>query len=618
MVISKPSVQQNAVILLLLFVALGLRLLYLDQIEHNVDEAYPIAQALMTIERGEWPLLGQGTSVLFANPPLAGYLYVPLLLVFRSPLIVYLAVIALNSLGVVLSFYAIRTLFGDVAGFIGALLLAVNPWLIEYGRATWVQGLLPFYLPALAALLWPLLLGEAKHAGRRWIGACLMFTLAAGSYLLAYALIVPVALWFIVYRRQMAAIPRRALIIGLLIVIVPTLVYVGALVSSRATQDRLNTFVGGTFHVTWEAWDHAGRLLSGRDYPAARGVDAPIQDAPLRQTLTDAAHIAILIALAAGALLPGNPARRWIPIIGFCAPVALMTVTPQIVHPFYQLIGLPSGAALVGRGVNMLPARRLVWVAAALFALLMGINSARFSEETAALPGAHGLTALPLGDGLRLGSAIREALPAHGAVYAPVDEWILMSFTGRSFDSFWHELDPARLAILPAAGGVYVHMDDQPSPFVGTQTAAQIDLADGTAIIVETAAPDTPLPQDLTPINAVGTLEDRPAAALIGYSVSETDDQVVLLLAWEVLETGGHTAARLFSPFAHVFNESGERVAIADGAAVPGYLWRSGDRHLHRLSFPRPTGSYTISVGQYDAGAAINLLFDGSPLVGLE
>jgi hypothetical protein len=612
--------------LLLFALALGLRLLYLDQIEHNVDEAYPIAQALLTIERGELPLLGQGTSVLFANPPLAGYLYVPLLAVVRSPLIVYLAVIALNSLGVVLSFYAIRVLFGTAAGLIGALLLAVNPWLIEYGRAAWVQGLLPFYLLALAALLWPLLLGNTKHAGWRWIGACLMFMLAAGSYLLAYALLVPIALWLVVYRRQMAAIPRHALVISALIVIVPTLLYIGALINSRATQDRLNTFVGGQFHVTAEAWDHAGRLLSGRDYPAARGVDAPVQDGPLRQTLTDATHILLVIALIAGVLLPGN--HRWIPIIGFFAPIALMTITPQIVHPFYQLIGLPSGAALVGRGfvcgVELLPipARRLAWssvaVAGALFALLMGINSARFAEETAALPGAHGLSALPLGDGLRVGAAIRAALGENGAVYSPVDEWILMSFSGQAFDSFWHELDPNRLTILPATSGVYVHMADQPSPFVGTQPASRIDLADGTAVIVEAVAPNTPLPEALTPLRVTGTLEDRPAAALVGYALTETDDQAELLLAWEVLETGVHTAARLFAPFAHVFNEHGERIAIADGVAIPGYLWRTGDRHLHRLTFPRPAASYTISVGQYDAGAGINLLFDGSPLAELE
>ena len=33
---------------------------------------------------------------------------------------------------------------------LAAVLMAVNPWVIEYSRSTWVQSLLPFFTCALA------------------------------------------------------------------------------------------------------------------------------------------------------------------------------------------------------------------------------------------------------------------------------------------------------------------------------------------------------------------------------------------------------------------------------------------------------------------------------------
>ena len=139
--------------LALFVLAALLRFSYLSEIEHNVDQAYPIWQALNTLERGQWPLVGQGTSVLFANPALTGYLYLPFVALTRSPLGAYLLVIALNSLAVPMAYRAVRSLLGHSAALVAAVLMAVNPWVIEYSRSTWVQSLLPFFTCALAWLL---------------------------------------------------------------------------------------------------------------------------------------------------------------------------------------------------------------------------------------------------------------------------------------------------------------------------------------------------------------------------------------------------------------------------------------------------------------------------------
>ena len=42
----------------ILLVGIVLRFGYLMQIEHNVDHAYPVWQALQTIDRGQFPVIG--------------------------------------------------------------------------------------------------------------------------------------------------------------------------------------------------------------------------------------------------------------------------------------------------------------------------------------------------------------------------------------------------------------------------------------------------------------------------------------------------------------------------------------------------------------------------------
>ena len=96
----------------IMLVAIMLRVQYLLQVEFNVDQAWPIAQALDTLDRGIFPLTGQSTSVLFANPTLTGYLYLPVVALTRSALGVYVFVIALNTLAVLLAYRAVRTLIG--------------------------------------------------------------------------------------------------------------------------------------------------------------------------------------------------------------------------------------------------------------------------------------------------------------------------------------------------------------------------------------------------------------------------------------------------------------------------------------------------------------------------
>ena len=669
-----PRVVDRAVLILILLAAILLRAEYLLQIEHNVDHAWPIAQALDTLDRGIWPLTGQGTSVLFASGPLTGYLYLPVVALTRSPLGVYVFVIALNTLGVLLAYRAAQTLLGPRRALIAAGLLAVNPWVIEYSRTTWVQSLLPFFVPAVAWLLWPVLLGRSRRPVRRTALALIVLTMAAQTYLLAYALLVPVVILLVIFRRRL---PRRGLLIGGAVFLLATAIYGLGLAGQWPTvQERLAAFASNQAALRPEAWDHAVRLISGADYALARGIAAPAADSALRHDLSRIAHGAILAALLIGIVLAGwEVVRGWASRIGggapgdspidhqrresalialawFLLPVGMMIFVGQVVHPFDQLIGLPAGHVLAawGLGAVFRPERRaggLILAGLMLpFAVLMGLNSARYYQETAALPGAHDVSALPLEYGLRLGAAVREAMPedpADGLAFIDLEGWVLNSLAGEWFPT-QREVRAPLFSIIPAGGGAYVAAvppgAEVPGPPLGAERAALFDLPDGWTITVEAYPPGaaaTCAPEAAGPPPGDGEhgarveVPSEQGITLHSYALEKDGDGGWRLTTlWRVAFRAEIINQRLFGAFAHVFAADGERVLIVDGAEVPGHEWRVGDCHVHQMTFRLPDdapGPFTVKVGQYDALHQENVIFrrppdspdgDYSPLVTLE
>jgi 4-amino-4-deoxy-L-arabinose transferase-like glycosyltransferase len=617
--------------MLIMGLAAFLRAEYLLQIEHNVDHAYPIWQALQTLDRGVFPLTGQGTSVLFANPPLTGYLYLPFVALTRSPLGVYVFVIALNTLAVLLAFRAARLLAGANLALVAAFLMAVNPWVIEYSRTSWVQSLLPFWVCALAWALFPLLLGKAKHPARRLLIAFALLTGLAQSYLLGFLMIIPVGLLLLIFWRR---VPKPALLFGIALFGAAALLYGAGLFAQRGTVEaRLGEFGGNAAHFSSEALNHALRLVTGSDYALARGTLAPIADSALRQDLSNVAHVALVALLVVGvtaALWRLRQAgrerdRAIIVLVWFFVPILLMSYVGQVVHPFYQLLGLPAGYVLVAWGVGALAGLRasegvgvftrlqarvvfaLVAVLLVPFGVLMGINSARYYQETAAIPGAHGLGALPLDVGLELGALMRERFP--GMVYADVDEWILSSFTGETLDFTRDARAPAFNFIPPS--GMYIAAyvaGETPAVPLGSGGRRVLALADGSSLVVDFLSQLAAL--ELATTQRLHVSSDQ-GIALEGYELAAQGDTWTLITYWRVEQRVEGIDGRLFAPFAHIFDVEGNRVAIIDGQAVPGYEWRAGDLHAHRMTFTLPESGepFTVRVGQYDAGGNLNAIF---------
>jgi 4-amino-4-deoxy-L-arabinose transferase-like glycosyltransferase len=617
-----------------------LRVQYFLQIEHNIDHAYPIWQALQTLEHGVWPLAGQSTSVLFDNPALTGYLYLPLIALTRSPLSAYILIIALNTLAVLLAFRAVRTLLGVRPALVAAALMAVNPWVIEYSRSAWVQSLLPFFACAIAWLLWPVLLWRSRNPLRRTILALLILTLMTQTYLLAFMMVIPVGALLLIFWRRVS---MRAVIIGGAVFLLVSAFYGLALWSQRdAVEQRLDNFSSRPAQLRSEAWDHAVRLVSGSDYALARGQNAPAGDWAFRQSLSQIAHYGILAALVLGlaraifAIWLGRSAVSPLQIrqhdvaiilfVWFGLPVLLMSYVGQPIHPFYQLLGLPAGYALAAWGMTTIfrPDTRIggaILVALGLsVGLLMGINSARYYQETAATPGIDGTGALPLEWGLRLGRAITDHLPSGGVVYADEAQWTFNSFAGTTFPVIRDARAPIFI-IIPHGGGLYIAPHTPGSdlsiiPILATR-AETLTLPDGVTITI-----------DVYPPNAADSLEishplEHPSEqgiTLLGYDLEKRETVYIVTTYWRVDAVSGETAGWLFAPFAHIFDESGTRVQIIDGALVPGSEWRIGDIHVHRMIIDLPsTGTFSASIGQYDSVVGRNVIFSPGyePLISL-
>lgn len=610
------TTRQRFLLMLIMGLAALLRAEYLLQIEHNVDHAYPIWQALQTLDRGAFPLTGQGTSVLFANPPLTGYLYLPFVALTGSPIAVYVFVIALNTLAVLLAFRAARLLAGVNLALVAAFLMAVNPWVIEYSRTSWVQSLLPFWVCALAWALFPVLLGKAKNPARRLLIAFALLTGLAQSYLLGFLMVIPVGLLLLIFWRR---VPKPALLFGIALFSGAALLYGAGLFAQRgAVEARLGEFGGNAAHFSTEALNHALRLVTGSDYAVARGTLAPIADSVLRQDLSNVAHVALVALLVVGVVAALGRLRRVgrerdraiIVLVWFFVPILLMSYVGQVVHPFYQLLGLPAGYVLVAWGVGVFTRLQprivfaLVSVLLVPFGVLMGINSARYYQETAAIPGAHGLGALPLDVGLKLGAALRENLPA--TVYADVDEWILSSFSGETLD-FTRDARAPAFNIIPPSG-VYIAAyaaGETPAEPLGADGHTEFVLADGSILTLDTLSQ-----AELLTTQTLHVPSDQ-GIALEGYELSNDGETWTLISYWRVEQRVDGIDGRLFAPFAHIFDAEGNRAAIVDGQAVPGYEWRAGDLHAQRMTFTLPESGalFTVRIGQYDAGGNLNAIF---------
>jgi 4-amino-4-deoxy-L-arabinose transferase-like glycosyltransferase len=610
---SSPLKLETLLLWGILAVALIARFRYLVYIEHNIDQAYPIWQALNTLDNGIFPTIGQGTSVLFANAPMTGYLYLPIVALTRSILGVEILVIALNTLAVWMAYRVACHVLGTRWALLVALIMAVNPFMIEYSRATWVQSLLPFYATAILWQLTPVLLNKTRYPARRLIISAILLALVANSYLLAFLWGVPIAILLLIFYKR---VNWRVVIIGAGIFIIITTPYAITLITDWGDiQAELTDFGQNPSRITPDGWEHAVRLVTGARYEIVRGVDAPAGDMSNRHAITEMVHYVglLMIFIGIGGALTALFRRTsqkevmLIVLIWFFIPIIPMSYTGNLVHPFYQLLGVPMGAVLAVLGMKTLksllpPLIQLRYTVLGLglivfWACLMLINSGRFGEETAHTVGAHGLGALPIKVGMQLGNEITP----DGTVFADMPEWVMNTFAGRTFPLIRDNRAPS-FAIYPADGGTYITVGSDAPLNTSEKT---LNLTDGTLIHIYH------LPSHEQILDMVAVRMDVPTTQglrLIGYTLTENAIQ----LFWQVDFIAPEVKNLILGSFVHVYDAQNERVINTGGGALEGWRWRVGDIFVDDipLNFPADGRPFTIQFGQYDGVHGVNLQFD--------
>ncbi|NDJ75509.1 MAG: hypothetical protein GYB65_04550 [Chloroflexi bacterium] len=616
-----------------------LRFQNMDDIEYNIDQVYPVWQAIQTLDNGEFPLAGQGTSVLFANPPLTGYLFVPVLALVPQPAAAYALTLLLNTLAIWLTFRGLRWLMGTRPALVGAALFATNPWIIEDSRRTWVQALLPFFVCLVFWALVPVLTAQTQHPRRRTLIALVGLALAAHTYLLAYALVAPVGVLIVLFWQR---IPRRELVIGGAIFAGLMLLYgIGLAQDWDNTTNRAEEFTSGEARLSDEALSHAIRLVTGHEYASARGQDAPADDAALRQDLNQIVHTGWLVVLGVGVVLAGwyivrhDVERRKISLILLVwavLPVLMMSYVSRVVHPFYLLLTVPAGHGLAALAFEPLLRRPHPVMVAAVLGIagfsgtVNGLNAVRFAQNTHAHPSADLPETLPLGEATALGERIRDEREPGMVVFSAMEEWTPVTLAGEDFRV---EQVPDgrfdRALLVPPAGGLYLAFQTDPDaplpqPLFAEAAGAPLGLRDGARIELWRVMPDAieiahpvNIPSDIGVSFAGWTLHGDLAPGA----------PVLLDTFWRIDELRPERGIWVFAPFAHQYYTDGTGAparAVENGDVLSALTWQPGDLMAQRLTLtipPDANGPFEVQVGLFDsvrtneAGLpGINAVFD--------
>jgi 4-amino-4-deoxy-L-arabinose transferase-like glycosyltransferase len=250
----------------IMLVAAYLRLSNLELTEFKLDEAHVCSKAAEFLASGHPPLVGIGSSVGAANPPLFIYLAAIPISLSRNPAVIA-GFIALLNVGAVLGCYLLaREYFGEKAGLIATLLFAVSPWAVFYSRKIWAQDLLPPFVALFFAAIFSTLV---KRKPRQLILVFLWLACLIQLHLSALALIPLVALLLLVFRSRIRVVP---LLVGLLVFVLIFAPYI----YHDATHGWINLRTSievssGPATFDLRSAQYAAQIMAGQGYHALAG-----------------------------------------------------------------------------------------------------------------------------------------------------------------------------------------------------------------------------------------------------------------------------------------------------------------------------------------------------------
>ena len=614
-------------IILVVILALGttLRFWSLGAVRHSYDDGYPAYDALRVLDGHELVLIGQPSSVFLDNPPLMSYLQVLPLLVWRSPWGIYLLVVALNTTAIWFVYRAARQLLGTTAGLVAAFLFAINPWVVHFSRATWVQSLLPFFMGVIAWGLWPAFTTErGTRAGL--LGAGLALVAMTQSYIQSWGVLVQLGPLLILSWRRIA----RPVFLVVLAILLLCLVAYGIGVASKwdANRAKLVRFSSPSgLHLTWEGLNHAIRLVSGRDYEDVYAQTGGAEYA-VRRSFSLGAHYFLTLALGLGvarALLEcfrrSQRARTaLLLLVWFVVPILLTSASANPVHPHYLLVSCPAGHVLAAWGLSaLLASKRARWVMFAVLsaiACLFAANLRQANINVAMRPTATetAFDDWALAAGAQVGSIIRELSSEEGyprRICVNGREPLLSSLSATYLNTI-QDLDFPRYVVLPGKEPLLYVLLNAPvepgvlGPLQESFPERDLAFADGTRVSFVRVQPYSRKAALALP-ETVLDWQSETGLTLLGYTASGSvrlGEPIQCTTYWRVDELRPERYPWYICAFYHVLDKAGAKVVNVSGHGQWGSVWRLGDIHVERMSLPLPEGlppgRYELEIGLFD------------------
>ncbi len=337
---------------LVLFVA-WLRLRYLGYTEIWHDQARTLNMALEWVHGGPLPLASDLTSMGVHNAPLSLYLYGLALAVTPSLLGVVWLIALLNLVGILAVGAATSRVFGWRAGWWAALLFAVAPWAVYYGRLIWMVSFVPAFAAGAYACLLLYLTVDQKPG--YLVGGLLLYAATVQTHLTALTLLPALFIAGVVLWRRLR---WRPLALGALLAAATFVPFIAFQVRSGfADLDAARSGLEGRLDINLTALELALDLFRSRTiYDTVgnlagqwRGLVPAAAPADRLAVLWLAAGFAVAAVSSIGLARKPEPRAAAGLLLALWVSLPILPFIPhtRIVNNYYFLHILPAGPVLM-------------------------------------------------------------------------------------------------------------------------------------------------------------------------------------------------------------------------------------------------------------------------------
>lgn len=614
---AKVSTREVLVILLILAIAAITRLGRPDLTEFKADEGRLMTAAL-AVSDGEFALRGISSSTGFPNAPMSVWLYSIPLWLWSHPYSATLFTGLLNVAAVGATYWLARRYWGARAAAISALMLAVSPWAIIFSRKIWAQDLLPLF-----AVGWAIGAALAFVEGRRGFVVLHLVCLAIAVQVHPAALgLVPATLLFLlVFHRR---VDWRYFLLGGLVAALTAAPFLWYLFGRWQAEGGIPLSADGSMRqvsldslrlIFTIATGEGARALAGTGHAGLPG-----------EAFARLLWLAWLVCAMVWAIWQLR--KRWeapatqvafICLAWFFIPalVFLWQWTPVYLHYFIAVIPAPFllAGAFFSRLLDALQPRLrpAVWGVALLLAGMQLASWVGVMTTVAESPLSGGF-GIPLGVKLSVADSARRLLTESGAA-----EVLLV---GDGSDPEEEDFPAEFRAILHDVPVRYVDINSE-AVFPGGRSVVVVApaLSDG-ATSTRDLYTATGEPGDSFPIPGTDLIYSTLTLPALSFPAAEVRLHPEPLLAnfvrimghsslmsaaegylWDVYwRTADNPDPSDYHLFNHLLDDSGSRVAQADGAAFSGLQWRPGDVVVSRFLLPLASEArhpLTMRVGMY-------------------